>query len=63
MFRELLDELRAREASDIAVFVAGAIGDDEAREAERMGVARAFPEGTRIEEITGWVGDRADGQG
>ncbi len=55
LFRAVLDQLAARDASDIVVFGGGIIPDDDIAELEAMGVAHVFTPGTTTQSIVDWV--------
>lgn len=52
---EVLTELRAAEAEDIAVIAGGLIHDEDVAELERMGVAAVFGPGAHHSSILEWV--------
>lgn len=51
----ILDQLAAREAGDIAMFVGGIIPDDDITALEARGVARVFTPGTTLADIVSSV--------
>ena len=53
-----MDELRARDASDIVVFGGGIIPDADVPVLEAAGIDRVFGPGTSLETIQAWVDDR-----
>lgn len=55
LFAELMEELRARGASDIVVFGGGIIPADDIPALTDMGVAQIFGPGTTMEAIVDWV--------
>ena len=57
LFAEVMDLLRAKDATDIIVFGGGIIPADDIPLLEQMGVARIFTPGTTTHEIVGWVHD------
>lgn len=59
LFAELMDLLRANDATDIVVFGGGIIPEGEIPELEKMGVARIFTPGTPTQEVVDWVNQNA----
>lgn len=57
LFAEVIDQLKARDASDILVFGGGIIPEDDIPALEAMGVARIFTPGTPTQAIVDWVQD------
>jgi methylmalonyl-CoA mutase C-terminal domain/subunit len=57
LFADVMDLLRAKDATDIIVFGGGIIPDDDIPLLEEMGVARIFTPGTTTHEIVQWVND------
>ncbi len=57
LFAEVMDLLRAKDATDIIVFGGGIIPDDDIPLLEEMGVAKIFTPGTTTHEIVQWVND------
>jgi len=57
LFGEVMDLLRAKDATDIVVFGGGIIPDDDIPVLEEMGVAKIFTPGTPTHEIVQWVQD------
>jgi methylmalonyl-CoA mutase C-terminal domain/subunit len=57
LFAEVMDLLKAKDATDILVFGGGIIPDDDIPVLEEMGVARIFTPGTTTHEIVQWVQD------
>lgn len=55
LFAEVMDLLRARNATDIVVFGGGIIPDDDIPQLTAMGVARIFTPGTPTHEVVEWV--------
>ena len=55
LFKAVLEELAAREASDIPVFGGGIIPAEDIPVLESMGVAKIFTPGARMQEIVDWV--------
>ncbi len=55
LFKSVLDQLKDRGATDIAVFGGGIIPDDDVAELLDLGVAMVFTPGTRTDEIVDWV--------
>ena len=54
-FPAVIDLLRDRNASDIAVFGGGIIPEDDIAELTKLGVARVFTPGATTQEIISWV--------
>jgi methylmalonyl-CoA mutase C-terminal domain/subunit len=59
LFAEVMDILRAREATDIVVFGGGIIPEDDIPVLEQMGVARIFTPGTPTRDVVEWVRDHS----
>lgn len=57
LFGEVMDLLRAKDATDIIVFGGGIIPDDDIPLLEGMGVAKIFTPGTTTQAIVQWVND------
>ncbi len=55
----LMELLRERSLGDVPVFVGGIIPDEDVPKLEKMGVAGVFPPGSSLEEIVGFVSERA----
>ena len=55
LFRAVLDQLAARDASDIVVFGGGIIPADDVAALEAMGVAKIFTPGATTASIVDWV--------
>jgi methylmalonyl-CoA mutase, C-terminal domain len=55
LFAEVMDLLKAKDATDIIVFGGGIIPDDDIPVLEGMGVAKIFTPGTTTQEIVQWV--------
>jgi methylmalonyl-CoA mutase, C-terminal domain len=55
LFRAVIEQLRAQDAADIAVFGGGIIPAGDIPELEAMGVAQVFTPGTRTDQIVAWV--------
>ena len=55
LFAEVMDLLKAKDATDIIVFGGGIIPDDDIPLLEEMGVAKIFTPGTTTHEIVQWV--------
>lgn len=55
LFAEVMDELRAKGATDIVVFGGGIIPADDIPVLLDMGVAQIFGPGTPMQEIVDWV--------
>jgi len=63
LFAKVVDQLRARDASDIVVFGGGIIPADDIPLLTALGVAQVFTPGTPTQDIVDWVtshcGDKA----
>jgi methylmalonyl-CoA mutase C-terminal domain/subunit len=59
LFPAILDELKAKEASDIILFGGGIIPDDDKAELEKMGVAKVFTPGAPTEEAIKFLKEAA----
>jgi methylmalonyl-CoA mutase C-terminal domain/subunit len=57
LFAEVMDLLKAKDATDIIVFGGGIIPEDDIPLLEDMGVARIFTPGTPTHEIVQWVNE------
>ncbi len=57
LFAEVMDLLRAKDATDIVVFGGGIIPEDDLPVLREMGVAEIFTPGTPTREIVRWVED------
>jgi methylmalonyl-CoA mutase, C-terminal domain len=57
LFPKVVEELAARDASDIVVFGGGVIPDADIEVLEKAGLAVVFTPGTPLDEITGWVAE------
>lgn len=55
LFEELMNELRARDATDIVVFGGGIIPAADIPALTEMGVAQVFGPGTPMQSIVDWV--------
>jgi methylmalonyl-CoA mutase C-terminal domain/subunit len=55
LFQAVLDQLAARDASDIVVFGGGIIPADDVAALEAMGVAKIFTPGATTASIVDWV--------
>ena len=53
--RQLLEEMHANEAADIALMIGGLIHPEDVSELEEMGVARTFGPGSELAEIVEFV--------
>jgi methylmalonyl-CoA mutase, C-terminal domain len=60
LFAEVMDLLKAKDATDIVVFGGGIIPADDIPILEGMGVAKIFTPGTPTHEIVQWVEDHID---
>lgn len=57
LFGEVMNLLRAKDATDIIVFGGGIIPDDDIPLLEGMGVAKIFTPGTTTQAIVQWVNE------
>ncbi|MEZ5118818.1 MAG: cobalamin B12-binding domain-containing protein [Candidatus Nanopelagicales bacterium] len=55
LFKAVIDELAARDASDIVVFGGGIVPEEDLQPLAEMGVAQVFTPGTSTEEVLSWV--------
>lgn len=55
LFPKVVEELAARDASDILVFGGGVIPDDDIRRLKEAGLAEVFTPGAPLDVITSWV--------
>ncbi len=58
LFRAVLDQLAAHDATDIVVFGGGIIPEGDIAPLEEMGVAKIFTPGTTTQSIVDWVVSR-----
>ena len=59
LFSEVMDLLKANEATDIVVFGGGIIPESDIPTLEALGVARIFTPGTPTQAVVDWVNDPA----
>ena len=59
LFTEVMDLLKANDATDIVVFGGGIIPESDIPTLEALGVARIFTPGTPTQDVVDWVNDRA----
>ena len=59
LFTEVMDLLKANDATDIVVFGGGIIPEADIPALEALGVARIFTPGTPTQDVVDWVNDRA----
>jgi methylmalonyl-CoA mutase C-terminal domain/subunit len=59
LFPAILEELKAKKASDIILFGGGIIPDDDKAELEKMGVAKIFTPGAPTEEAIKFLNQAA----
>ena len=59
LFSEVMDLLKANDATDIVVFGGGIIPEADIPTLEALGVARIFTPGTPTQDFVDWVNDRA----
>jgi len=59
LFAEVMDLLKANDATDIVVFGGGIIPEADIPALESLGVARIFTPGTPTQDVVDWVNDRA----
>jgi len=59
LFSEVMDLLKANDATDIVVFGGGIIPEADIPTLEALGVARIFTPGTPTQDVVDWVNDRA----
>jgi methylmalonyl-CoA mutase, C-terminal domain len=57
LFPAVIDELRAKGATNVVVFGGGIIPEDDAERLKAAGVHAIFTPGTPLETITAWVRD------
>ena len=55
LFPKVLEELAARDRSDVLVFGGGIVPPDDVRELAAAGVARIFTPGAPLADITTWL--------
>jgi methylmalonyl-CoA mutase C-terminal domain/subunit len=55
LFARVMELLRERQATDIAVFGGGIIPEEDIPELQRLGVRRVFTPGTPTHDIVDWV--------
>ena len=59
LFTEVMNLLKANDATDIVVFGGGIIPEADIPTLEALGVARIFTPGTPTQDVVDWVNDRA----
>ncbi len=59
LFTEVMNLLKANDATDIVVFGGGIIPEADIPALEALGVARIFTPGTPAQDVVDWVNDRA----
>lgn len=59
LFAEVMDLLKASEATDIVVFGGGIIPEGDIPALQELGVSRIFTPGTPTEEVVDWVNENA----
>jgi len=59
LFAEVMELLKANDATDIVVFGGGIIPEGDIPDLEAMGVARIFTPGTPTHEVVDWVNEHA----
>ena len=59
LFTEVMNLLKANDATDIVVFGGGIIPEADIPALESLGVARIFTPGTPTQDVVDWVNDRA----
>jgi len=59
LFSEVMELLKANDATDIVVFGGGIIPEGDIPDLEAMGVARIFTPGTPTHEVVDWVNEHA----
>ena len=59
LFSEVMDLLKANDATDIVVFGGGIIPEADIPTLEALGVARIFTPGPPAQDVVDWVNDRA----
>ena len=59
LFTEVMNLLKANDATDIVVFGGGIIPEVDIPALEALGVARIFTPGTPTQDVVDWVNDRA----
>ena len=55
LFPEVVQELRARDVSDVPVFAGGIIAPGDVPRLAEIGVERCFPPGTPLPDIVSWL--------
>ncbi len=63
LFPQVVEELAARDSSDIVVFGGGVIPDGDVESLTEAGVAVIFTPGTPLDEISSWVEDNVPAKG
>lgn len=59
LFAEVMDLLKASEATDIVVFGGGIIPEGDIPALQELGVSRIFTPGTPTQEVVDWVNENA----
>jgi methylmalonyl-CoA mutase cobalamin-binding domain/chain len=60
LFPDVVSELRARGADDVAIFAGGIIPSADVVALAGIGIERVFPPGTKLAEIVGWLRARLE---
>jgi methylmalonyl-CoA mutase C-terminal domain/subunit len=60
LFPRVIDELKARDLSDVLVFGGGVIPDADARALKQQGVAEVFQPGSSLRAISTWLEHELD---
>jgi methylmalonyl-CoA mutase C-terminal domain/subunit len=60
LFPEVMQELRARDLTDVPVFAGGIVPQRDVEPLREIGIERVFPPGTSLPEIVTWVRERLD---
>ncbi|MGZ4149893.1 MAG: cobalamin B12-binding domain-containing protein [Actinomycetota bacterium] len=60
LFPGVMDELRARDLTDVPVFAGGIVPQHDVEPLRAIGIERVFPPGTSLPEIVTWVRERLE---
>jgi methylmalonyl-CoA mutase C-terminal domain/subunit len=62
LFPEVVEELRARDITDVPLFAGGIIAPGDVPPLAAIGIERCFPPGTPLPDIVTWLSARLGGE-
>ena len=62
LFPKVVEELAARQASEVVVFGGGVIPEEDAATLKKAGVAEVFTPGAALDDIAAWVDSHVPGR-